>query len=91
MFGQLPCAFPAGAVESAAGAVLLEESLDVPEESEAAVLLESDDVELLESVCADASAAPPPTIAPVSARASMPCRSHFMSMFSPPLDRNLDC
>jgi len=82
MFGQLPCAFPAaGAVESAAGIVLLEESLDVPDESEAAVLLESDDVELLESVWAAASAAPPPTIAPVSARASMPCRSHFMSMF----------
>jgi hypothetical protein len=82
MLGQLPDVPAAGVVVSAAGVELLDESLVEPEESEAAVLLESLDVELLESVWAAASAAPPPTIAPVSASASKLCRSHFMCLTS---------
>ena len=85
MLGQLPDPVPAAGavVPEAAGVELLEESLDdVPEESEAAVLLEPVEVELLESVWAAASAAPPPTIAPVSASASKLCRSHFMCLTS---------
>ena len=83
MLGQLPDPVPAAGavVPEAAGVELLDESLDdVPEESEAAVLLEP--VEVLESVWAAASAAPPPTIAPVSASASKLCRSHFMCLTS---------
>ena len=86
MLGQLPDPVPAAGavvVPEAAGVELLDESLDdVPEESEAAVLLEPVEVELLESVWAAASAAPPPTIAPVSASASKLCRSHFMCLTS---------
>ena len=83
MLGQLPDPVPAAGavVPEAAGVELLDESLDdVPEESEAAVLLEP--VEVLESVWAAARAAPPPTIAPVSASASKLCRSHFMCLTS---------
>ena len=85
MFGQLPDPLAAaGAVApEAAGVELLEESLDdVPDESDAAVLLDGVVVEVLESVWADASAAPPPTIAPVSASASKLCRGHFMCLTS---------
>jgi hypothetical protein len=73
MLGQLPCAAPDGAVPWA-GVVVDELPLPVVVE----LLPESVEDELeLSLVCACATAAPPPIIAPASPTDSKPLRIHF--------------
>ena len=72
MFGQFPWAPPAGAVPWA-GAVVDELPLSVVVE----LLPESDDELELSFVCACATIAPPPTIAPARPTDSKPLRIHF--------------
>jgi hypothetical protein len=72
MLGQFPCAAPEGAVPGA-GAVVDELPLSVVVE----LVPESEDELELSLVCACATIAPPPTIAPARPTDSKPLRIHF--------------